>query len=325
MVDRRTALKWATAGAAVAAAPSFAQTYPAKPIKLVIGFTAGGAGDFIARSMGDFMSRALGQPVIVENRPGASGALAAGLVARAPADGYTLFLPSDGNTSIAVATLGAKLSYDPVKDFESISQLVSFPFVLVVNPDVPAKNLKELIALAKAKPRQLNYASWGLGSTGHLAAEVFCQQADVQIEHIAYKGSAAAVVDLRAGQVQMMFDTVASCGPHIKAGALRPIGLSANRRIPAFPDIPTLAESGLPDYDTSAFIGLMAPAGTPAAIVQTLARVAADYAASADVREKLSASGMVPVGSSSAQFRQMLIADTARYQKLVHDKGLKFE
>lgn len=326
MLTRRNAIKWATAGAAVTLAPHLrAQSFPSKPIKLVIGFTAGGAGDFIARSLAEHMSKAFSQPVVVENRAGASGTLAAALVARSPADGYTLFLPSDGNTSIAVATLGAKLAYDPIKDFVPISQLVSFPFVLVVNPSVPANSLKDLIALAKAKPRQLNYASWGLGSTGHLAAELFCQQAGVQIEHIAYKGSAAAVVDLRGGQVQMMFDTIASAGPHIKAGALRPIGLSSTPRLKGFPDIPTLAETGLPNYNVSAFIGLMAPAGTPAPIIEALAKVSADFAAQPEIGDRLAASGMVPVGSTPRQFTDMLVNDTARYRKLVQDQNLKFE
>ena len=268
---------------------AFAQTFPSKPIKLIVTYPPGGGADLMARLVAPRMAETLGQPVVVENKPGAGGQIGAAEVARAAPDGYTILL--DAANHAVNPSLYATLPYDPAKAFAPISLLVRFPNVLVVNPQFPAKDVKELIAMAKAKPGSVAFASSGSGSAQHLAGELFRQRAGVDMTHIPYKGGGPALNDVIGGQVPIFFGNMASSLPHVKAGKLRALAITGSKRSDALPDVPTMAEAGLPDYEVNEWNAIFAPAGTPAPIVAKLAEAIAKALHAPDVRERVASLG----------------------------------
>lgn len=310
--------------AALAASASAQTAYPAKPIQLVVPFAPGGATDIVARLVGQKLAERLGRPVVVDNRPGAGGNLGAAIVAKAPADGHVLFLGTIATHAIN-QSLYARLGYDPVRDFAPVSLLTSVPLVLVVPADLPARSVKDLVALAKARPGALNYASPGAGTALHLAGELFKSLAGVDVVHVPYKGSAPAITDLLGGRVSLMFDTTLSALPHVKAGKLRALAVTTARRSAALPELPTVAESGLPGFDVSAWNGILVPAGTPREIVARLATEVAAIMKLADVRERLAGQGAEAIGSTSEEFAAHIAAETAKWAKVVRASGARVD
>jgi tripartite-type tricarboxylate transporter receptor subunit TctC len=297
------------------AAAAQASDFPNKAIRLVVPFPPGGATDAAARLVAVKMSEHWGQPVLVDNRAGAGGNVGSDLVAKSPADGYTLVMGVTGSHAINTS-LYSKMPYDPVTDFVAISQVAVVPNVLVVHPSVPAKNLAELMALAKKEPGKLNYASLGNGTAAHLGMEMLKSEAGADITHVPYKGSAPAVSDLLAGQVQMMVDGLPSALPHIKAGKLRAIALTSLRRSPSLPDLPTISES-YPGFYADAWSGLFAPKGTPQPVVDKLSAEVQRILKLPDVREKLAALGAEPVGSTQAEFTAHVKREIDKWAKVV--------
>ena len=310
----------AAAGGALAQAPA----YPSKPIRLVVPFPPGGATDILAREVAQKLTEAWGQSVVVDNRPGAGGNIGAELVARAAPDGYTLLMGTVGTHAIN-ASLYAKLPYDHVKDFAPVILVAGVPNVLVVNPALPVNTVAELIAYAKANPGKLNFASSGNGTSIHLSGELFKVMAGVQMTHVPYKGSAPAVADLISGQVQLMFDNLPPSLPQIKAGKLRALAVTSATRAPALPDVPTIAEAGLPGFEASSWFGVLAPAGTPPAIVARLNAEIAKWLASPEAREKLSKQGANAAGGSPEDFAKHIAAETTKWAKVVKDSGAKVD
>jgi len=309
---------------AAVATGAWAQAYPGKPIRIVVPFSAGGTTDLLARAAAQKLTEAWGQPVIVDNRPGAGGNIGSELVARAVPDGYTLEMGTVGTHAIN-ASLYARMPYDHVKDFAPVIVVATVPNVLVVNPAVPVKSLQDLIAYAKANPGKLNFASPGSGTSGHLCAELFKVMAGVQIAHIPYKGSAPALQDLLGGQVQLMFDNLPSALPHIKAGKLRALAVTTAVRAPALPDLPTVAEAGLPGFEASSWFGLLAPAGTPPDIIAKLNAEVAKWLASPEATEKLLALGANAAGGSPEDFAKHIAAETTKWQKVVKESGARVD
>src|ERR1043165_5395494 len=250
-------------------ASAYAQSYPAKPLHLIVPFPPGGGNDTVARAIAQQIGPDLGQPVVIDNKPGAGGAVGAELAEKAPPDGYTLFLAGVGS-HVVNPNVHAKLAYDPVRDFAPVTLIASAPSVLVVNPSLQATTVAEFTALAKANPGKLNYASNGNGSSAQLAAVLYESMAGVRMMHVPYKGVAAALVDVMSGEVQLMFGTLVAIIPHIRAGRLRALAVTGRQRSPLLPDVPTLAQSGLPGYEAGSWYGILAPAGTPGAIVARL-------------------------------------------------------
>ncbi len=300
-----------------------AQAYPSRAIKIVVPFPPGGAADTYARLIGQKLADALAQPVVVENKPGAGGQVATQAVARAPADGYTLMVVTVGHA--VNPSLYASLPYDTEKDLTPVAGLATVPSVLVVNPTVPANNLKELLALARAQPGQLGYASSGNASTSHVAAAMLADLAAVQMLHVPYRGSAPAITDLISGQVQLMIDPWVSSAQHVKSGRLRALAITSPKRSALAPELPTLAESGLPGYEFTAWFMLLAPGATPPAIVAKLNEQVAKALAQADLREKYQSQGAEPGQGSPAELQAFLRAEIRRYAKLVKDTGMKAE
>jgi len=304
---------------------AFAQApYPAKPIRLVVPFPPGGTTDILARIVAQKLTEAWGQPVVVDNRPGAGGNIGAELVAKSAPDGYTLLMGTVGTHAIN-ASLYAKLPYDHVKDFAPVILVAGVPNVLVVNPSVPVNSVAELIAYAKANPGKLNFASSGSGTSIHLSGELFRTMAGVQITHVPYKGSAPAIADLVGGQVQLMFDNLPSSLAQIKAGKLRALAVTSDKRAPALPDVPTMAEAGLPGFEASSWFGVLAPAGTPPAIVGKLHAEIAKWLATPDAREKLSAQGANLAGFGPEEFARYIGSETAKWAKVVKESGAKVD
>jgi tripartite-type tricarboxylate transporter receptor subunit TctC len=297
--------------------------FPDKAIRIVVPFPPGGATDAAARLVAVKMSEHWGQPVVVDNRAGAGGNVGSDLVAKAPADGYTLVMGVTGSHAINTS-LYSRMPYDPVADFVAISQVAVVPNVLVVHPSVPAKNLAELVALAKKEPGKLNYASLGNGTAAHLGMEMLKAEAGVDITHVPYKGSAPAVSDLLAGQVQMMVDGLPSALPHVKAGKLRAIALTSLRRSPSLPDLPTIAES-YPGFYADAWSGLFAPKGTPQPVVDKLSAEVQRILRLPEVREKLAALGAEPVGSTQAEFAAHVKKEIDKWAKVVKTSGAKVD
>jgi len=310
---------------ALAAAPmAGAQAYPAKPIRIVVPFPPGGATDILARAVAQKLTDAWGQAVVVDNRPGAGGNIGSEIVAKAAPDGYTLEMGTVGTHAIN-ASLYAKMPYDHVKDFAPVILVAGVPNVLVVNPSLPVSSVQELIAYAKANPGKLNFASSGNGTSIHLAGELFKVMAGVQMTHIPYKGSAPALQDLIGGQVQLMFDNLPPSLPHIKAGKLRALAVTSATRSSALPDTPTIAESGLPGFEASSWFGVLAPAGTPPAIIARLNAEIAAWLASAEAKEKMLALGANIGGGSPEDFARHIAAETAKWQKVVKASGAKVD
>ena len=305
------------------AAAAQAGSFPDKPIRIVVPFPPGGATDAAARLVAVKMGEHWGQPVVVDNRAGAGGNVGSDLVAKAPADGYTLVMGVTGSHAINTS-LYSRMPYDPVADFVAISQVAVVPNVLVVHPSVPAKNLAELVALAKKEPGKLNYASLGNGTAAHLGMEMLKSDAGVDIAHVPYKGSAPAVSDLLAGQVQMMVDGLPSALPHVKAGKLRAIALTSLRRAPSLPDLPTIAET-YPGFYADAWSGLFAPKGTPQPVVDKLSAEVERILKLPEVREKLTALGAEPVGSTQAEFTAHVKREIEKWAKVVKTSGAKVD
>jgi tripartite-type tricarboxylate transporter receptor subunit TctC len=301
-----------------------AQDYPSKPIRLVVPFAAGGATDVLARLVGERLTASLGQQVVVDNRPGAGGNIGSDLVARAEPDGYTILMGAVGTHAIN-PSLYPKMPYDPVKDFAPVTLVASVPNVLVVNPEVPANSVQELIDLAKAKPGELNFASSGNGTSIHLSGELFKAMTGTDIVHVPYKGSGPAVTDLLGGQVQMMFDNMPSSLPHVKAGKLRALGVTSAKRSPALPEVPTIAEAGVPGYDATSWFGILAPAGTPEPVVMRLQGAIVQALGEPEMRQRMADLGAEPVGDTPAEFGQFIAAELAKWAKVVNDAGVKLE
>ena len=307
-------------------APASAQTpaYPTKPIRLVVPFPAGGATDILAREVAKHLTETWGQSVVVDNRPGAGGNIGSELVAKAPPDGYTLEMGTVGTHAIN-ASLYAKMPYDHVKDFVPVILVAGVPNVLVVNPSVPVNSVQELIAYAKANPGKLNFASSGAGTSIHLSGELFKVMAGVQMMHVPYKGSAPALQDLIGGQVQLMFDNLPPSLPQIKAGKLRALAVTSATRAPALPDTPTIAEAGLPGFEASSWFGVLAPAGTPPAIVAKLNAEIAKWLGSPEAKEKLAGVGANIAGGTPDDFARHIQAETAKWAKVVKESGAKVD
>ena len=302
--------------------PARAQGYPVKPIRFVVGFTAGGASDITARIVGQKLTEHLGQPVIIDNRPGASGTIAGGIVAKAPPDGYTLLA---GATSILAINpaLYKKLDYDPLRDFAPVSQTVSMPQLLVVHPSVKAATLKELLVLARAKPGELNYSSSGTGSSSHLAMELLKYMTGIDVVHVPFKGSGQAMPNLLAGQVQLVFDPMPTALPHVKSGRLRAIAISTATRSPAIPDVPTVAQAGVPGYESSLWYGVLLPSRTPAEIVAKLNLTVNALLREAEVGERFAALGAEPFGGSSADFGKYIGVEAIKWGKVIKAVGMR--
>ena len=301
-----------------------AGSYPTKPIRLVVPFPPGGATDILARAIGQRFSEVLGQPVIVDNRPGAGGNIGSELVAKAAPDGYTLLMGTVGTHAIN-PSLYAKMPYDHVKDFAPVILVAGVPNVLVVHPSVPARTVGEFIAYAKANPGKLNFASSGSGTSIHLAGELFKVMAGVQMTHIPYKGSAPAIQDLLGGQVQLMFDNLPSALPQIKAGKLRALAVTSANRTPALPDVPTVAEAGLAGFEASSWFGVLAPAGTPPATIARLNAEGVKWLATPEAKERMHNLGANAAGGTPEDFAAHIRAETVKWARVVKDSGAKAE
>jgi tripartite-type tricarboxylate transporter receptor subunit TctC len=321
----RGILQW-TIGAMFAciALGAFAQSYPSRPIRLVVPFPAGGTTDILAREAAQKLTEALGQAVVVDNRPGAAGNIGSDLVAKSAPDGYTLLMGTVGTHAIN-PSLYSKMPYDHVKDFAPVVLVAGVPNVLVVNPTLPVNSVADLIKLAKDKPGQINFASSGSGTSIHLSGELFKTMAGVDMTHVPYKGSSPALTDLIGGQVQIMFDNLPSALPQIKGGRLRAIAVTSLKRAPVLPDIPTINESGLPGFEASSWFGVLAPAGTPAAIVARINTEVNKWLQSADAREKLLGQGAEAAGGSPEQFANHIRAESAKWAKVVKASGAKVD
>jgi tripartite-type tricarboxylate transporter receptor subunit TctC len=317
---RRTLL----AAIAVFSASAFAQDYPSKPIRLIVPFAAGGGNDNIARLVGKPLTDSVGQPLVIDNRPGAGGVLGAELAAKAPPDGYTLFLGGVGSHALN-PNLIEKLPYDPIRDFAPVILLAQAPLILVVHPSVPARTFSEFVAYARSNPGKLNFASNGNGSSAQLAAVMFDSMAGVEMVHVPYKGLAPALTDLLSGQVQLMFSSVVAILPHIKAGKLRALAVTGAKRMPSLPEVPTVAESGFPGYEASSWYGILAPAGTPRQIVAKLNAEFSKALGQPEVRSSLLADGAEPVGGSSESFAAYIRSEKERMGKLIRDTHIRLE
>lgn len=314
----------AFSGAVLAQAPAPATDWPTKPVRWVVPFPPGGAMDAIARTLGDKASKALGQPFVIENKAGAGGNIGADLVAKAPADGYTIMI-----TSIGMATnkpLYGKLSYDPIKDFAPVSLLAVVPNVLVTNSTQPnVKNVADVIAAARKAPGRLTYASAGNGTSIHLAGEMFAALTKTELMHVPYKGSGPAVADLLGGQVNYMFDSITSAGPHLRSGKLRALAVTTAKRSSTLPQVPTMAEAGVPGYEVSPWFAVFAPAGTPKPVIDKLNRALLDAMKQPDVVARFANIGADPIGSSPEELGAHLQRESDRWSKLIAERGIKLD
>jgi tripartite-type tricarboxylate transporter receptor subunit TctC len=307
----------------VAAASVSAQGYPDKPVKLVVPFPPGGPTDIVGRLVAQKLAEGIGQPVVVENRPGAGGTVGSTAVARAPADGYTLLY---GSTTLAIApSLYRDLAYDPRTAFAPISLVSRGPIIAAVNAQLPAKTLKDFIALAKSSPGRINYGSAGSGTPPHLAAELFKTVAGVDLVHVPYKGGGPAVSDLAGGQVQVCFEGLPTLLPHIKSGKVRALAITGAKRDPALPEVPTFAEAGLPGYDANFWNGLVAPAGTPAEVIARLNSVLVQALATPEVHAALVRLGLEAAGTTPQQFGDFIAAEIDKWARVVKASGAKID
>jgi len=303
------------------ALPAGAEDYPSKPIRILVPFVPGGATDILARLVGQNLTAAWGQQVVIDNRPGANGVLAADMTAKGTPDGHTLLFVAIGHAINPL--LQKNLPYDTQKDFTPVSLAAILPLIVTVHPTVPANNVKELIALAKT--RRLNYASGGVGSSQHLATALFASMAKIELVHIPYKGGNQGLLDTVGGQVNMMISTILSLSQHIKSGRLRGLAITTATRNAAWPDMPTVAEAALPGYQSIAWYGLVGPRGLPPPVLKKLSEEVSRIIKSKTVTENLTAQGADPVGNSSAEFGAFIRAETKRYEKVVRDAGVTTE
>ena len=302
---------------------AFAQFYPNKSVRFIIPFAPGGGADLVARLLGQKLAEVWGQPVIIDNRPGAGANIAAEISARAAPDGYTVFQFNIAN-AIAVS-VHKKLGYDPVRDFEAVTQLASSPFILVGHPSVKAQNIRELVALAKSAPGSLNYASSGKGGPSHLLGELFYSMAQIDVVHVPYASVAPAMNDLLPGRIQLMFVIPAVALPQINAGRLRAYGISTSKRSMLAPDVPTVAESGLAGFEGGAWYGLVVPTKTPPAIVAKLAKDTIAILRQPDVQERLSQQGVEVIGSQPAEFARFIKTEISKFARVVATSGARFD
>jgi len=315
---------WMLAVLALSAAAAHAEAYPARPIRMIVAYPPGGGTDIVGRMVAQKLGEALGQSVVVENRGGASGNIGTEFAARAAPDGYTILMGNVAPNAINVS-LFRQLPFDPVADFVPVSLVASTPNILVVYPSTPARTVREVTALAKAKPGTLNFASAGVGSSSHLAGELFRILAGADIVHVPYKGAGPAMVDVLSGQVQLYFATMPAAMPHVKSGKLAPVAVTSAKRSHALPELPTIAESGVPGYEASTWYGLLAPAHTPGAVITRLHEGVVKILANPALHEKLAEQGFEPVGSSPEEFGAHINSEITKWSKVIHDAGIRPE
>ncbi|MGM4922209.1 Bug family tripartite tricarboxylate transporter substrate binding protein [Tardiphaga sp. 804_B3_N1_9] len=300
-----------------------AQSWPNRPIRMVVPYTPGGYTDLMARLVSEKMAIALGQPIVIENKPGANAAIGTDAVAKAAPDGYTF------GTVIAAhsvnPTLNPKLPYDAMKDFTYVSLTSVAPLILIATPSLPAKDMKEFIALAKAKPGSLNFASSGIGSAAHLTMEMLKSREGINLQHIPYKGTSGALQDTVGGQINVMFDVIGPLMSQVKSGNAKALAVAAKERVPAAGDVPTMAEAGVPDFVSGTWSGIIAPAGTPKEIVDRVAAEAKKALTDPDLKKKLDDQGIVPMGTTPDEFRAFVTDEIARWKKVITDAGIKME
>ncbi len=314
---------FAVLGLALTMSFAHAQTYPSKQVRFVVGFPAGGATDVVARAISQNLSEALGQPVVVDNRAGAASNIAAELVATSPKDGHTIFL---GTVSLAInPSLYKKLPYNALKDFTAVSQVTDTPFMFVTHPSLPVRNVKEFVALARARPGQLNYGSAGNGSGGHLFTAMFGSMAGVNLAHVPYRGASYATTSVLSGETIFMFDNIVTTLPLAKAGKLRALAVTTAKRSRVAEDIPTLAQAGVPGYDANAWFGVFAPAGTPDAVIARLQSEISKIVKIPEIRDRFLALGAEPVGSTPEQFAAFYRAEVVKWAKVVKDSGAQID
>ncbi len=306
----------------VATAAPAQPVYPLKAIRFVVPFPAGGPLDVVARAIGQELNKSWGQQVIVDNRPGAGGNIGADFVAKSVPDGYTILMGAVSTHAIN-PTLYSKLPYDPLRDFAPVTLVTTVPNVLVLHPSVPARSVKELIAVAKSRPGALNFASGSTGSAGHLAGELFNTMAAVAMVHIPYKGAAPAVVDLLAGHVSVMFDNMSSALPHVKSGRVRALAVTTLQRSPMLPALPTISESGLAGFDVSTWFGVFAPGATPPETIAKLNTEIVRILATAEMKERLAALGAEPAGNKPEEFAAFIKSEITKYAKVIRASGAK--
>jgi tripartite-type tricarboxylate transporter receptor subunit TctC len=311
-------------GLVLLSASAGAQTYPTKPIRLIVPFTPAGATDLLARVVGEELSKRLGKPIVIDNRPGAGGNIGAQAAVGAPADGYTLIMAPASIYAIAM-TLYAQPGYDVIRDFVPVSLVANVPHVLVGTSSLPAHSLKELVALAKQRPGQLTMASQGVGTVSHLELVMLQDLAGIEFIHLPYKGSAPAQLDLLSGRVQVMFDSIAATLPQIRAGKLKALAVASEKRSTVLPEIPTVAESGFPGYKAESWLGILAPARTPRPVVERLNRELGALIAEPHTRQSLIEKGFEPLASSPEQFAERIRGEIAHWQKIVKASGAKVE
>jgi tripartite-type tricarboxylate transporter receptor subunit TctC len=310
--------------AVLGTAPALAQNYPAKPIRIVIAQAPGSATDVVSRVVGNRLSEGLGQPIVIEARPGAGGVVGTEAAARSAPDGYTLFM-GNNSTHGSNPALYAKLPYDAVNDFAPIAFVASVPYVLVVDPALPVNTVQELIAFAKSRPGKINYASAGNGSTHHFCGELLKSMTGIDMIHVPYKGSGPAIAGLLGGDVSLMFANVADIGSQIKGGKAKPLAVTTAQRSSMLPDVPTMSEAGLPDFEIQSWFGLLAPAGTPASIVGRLNAETVKVLGRADVKATLAAQGLEVAPGSPEQFAAYIRSEIARFSKIARTAGIKAE
>lgn len=321
-ISKRRLLLCSAVLCAACSAPVLAQTYPTKPIHLMVPFTPGGSSDILARAIGQKLSEAWGQPVVIDNVPGAGGSVGADRAAKAAPDGYTLLMGHIGTLAVN-PSIYPKLPYDPVKSFTPVAWVASVPNVLVVHPSVPAKSLQELVALAKSKPGQLNYGSGGNGSAAHLATEYLKLQSQTFIVHVPYRGTAPAVTDLVGGQIQLMFTGGPALIPFVKSGQLRALAVSSSKRLDALSDVPTVAESGYKGFEADQWYGVVAPAGTPRDIVLKLNAQINQALASNELRTRLQSEGAIAMPTTPEAFGALIVREIARWRPVVQAGQIK--
>src|SRR5688572_19257748 len=300
-----------------------AQAYPTGPVRIVVPFPAGGGVDTTGRLIGQKLAEALGKPFVIDNRPGANGMIGSEIVATSPKDGYTLMV--NGANFVTTPSLYSKVTYDPIKDFAPISLLSVAPNVLVVHPSLPANSVKELIALAKARPGHVNFAGSGSGSTPHLAAELFNTLANVKMVHVPYRGTGPAIIGIMSGEASVMFMPTTNAVPLVKAGRMRALAVTTRERVPAMPVLPTVAESGLKGYESSQWYGLLAPDGTPRTVLDLLNSHVVKIMQAPEMKQRLAGDGLVAVGSTREAFEAHIRTETAKWAKVIKQSGAKVD